>query len=638
MNKNIKKHSRKNISDYLVFLGPGLLLAIAAAGESGLSEAVEIGAHFNFDLIWVIALILIFKFAFVNGIARYTMSTSETFFDALKNLPGPKNWAVFLIFAIYLLEMIAFGGMLLYGGIFLDYLMPGANYYPVILGILSLLVILLLLWKDSYERIEKIVVAIVILITIGIIYSLTEFHLPLGPIITGMNPLIPEGSLVPIMALMGAVGSGMNLVLYSVWLHEKLDGRRGKEIFTRFMKSVNLDLILSFVLVAVITIVFITLGSSGYAMSYLEHGESITIDGMICQVLYVISAIPYGMTVFLLFGYIILFGAVLTGMDGRSRALSSLLVSAFRIGTGEKKLYHIILLVFSAIIIGSLFLGEGNPLMLIHHAAAVAAVMFAVFGIIIIYLDLNLPAYARGNRLWLSIMGVGCITFLYIALKLESSILWSGLPLIERLFVVAFVLYVFSKTEMFGRLINGAAGYMDIFWTVAIFGAISVYGTMRGIEYYGLIINFRDLGPMIAGLLGGPWTGGLAGLIGGAYRYSLGGWTALSCFAATVVAGVVAGLFCYHYKGEITYARAALLGIIVESLHIIVIFPLLSAPDSLEAYITVVHGALTPMIVSNIAGLLIFVYIYKDRAGKLHVYRLLPWKKESTENIEEDSG
>lgn len=404
----------------------------------------------------------------------------------------------------------------------------------------------------------------------------------------------------------------------------------------RFMKSVNLDLILSFVLVAVITLVFITLGSSGFVMSYLEHGESITIDAMICQVLYVISAIPYGMVGFLLFGFIIMFGAVLTGMDGRSRALSSLLISAFGVRTNEKKLYHIILIVFSAIITGAIFLGEGNPLMLIHHAAAVAAVMFAIFGIIIIYLDLGLPAYARGNRLWLTIMGVGCIAFLYIALMLESSILWSGLPLIERLFVVAFALYIFSKTEMFGRLISGAAGFMDIFWTVAIFGAISIYSTMRGIEYYGLIINFRDLGPMIAGLLGGPWTGALAGLIGGAYRYSLGGWTAMSCFAATVAAGVVAGLFCYHYKGEITYARAALLGIIVESLHILAILPLLTASITFEEYVNVVQGTLTPMIVSNIAGLLIFVYIYKDRAKKLHVYRLLPWKKEVQENNEGD--
>jgi len=635
MKKRLKGIRSRNISDYFVFLGPGLLLAIAAAGESGLSEAIEVGAHFNFELIWAIALILIFKFAFVNGIARYTVSTGETFFDALRKLPGPKNWAVFLIFAIYLMEMIAFGGMLLYGGIFLDYLIPGSNYCPSIFAILTLMIILVLLWKESYERIEKTVIIIVVLMVLGIVYSLLEFNVPVNLIIGGINPTIPVNSLIPIMALMGAVGSGMNLVLYSVWLNAKLEGKKGPEIFSRFMKSVNLDLVLSFILVAAFTIIFISLGSSGFATSYLEHGEQISVDGMICQVLFVVSNIPYGMAGFLLFGLIIMFGATLSGMDGRSRALSSLLVSAFNVRKDEKTLYHLILIVFSVIIVGALFLGENNPLMLIHHAAAVASVMFAVFGIIVIYLNLGLPDYARGNRLWLTIMGIGCITFIYIALMLENNILFSGFPLIERLFVVAFILYVFSKTGLFRRLISGMASFMDIFWTIAIFGAISIYGTMRGIEYYGVIINFRDLGPMIAGLIGGPWTGGLAGLMGGAYRYSVGGWTSLSCFVATVVAGVIAGLFCYYYRGEITYSRAALLGIIVESLHILVILPLLTPFITPDKYINVVQGALTPMIISNIAGLLIFVYIYKDRADKLHVYRLIPWKKEKPEAGEE---
>ncbi len=80
-----------NISDKLKFIGPGLLLAIAAAGESGISEAVEIGAHYHFELIWVIALTLIFKFAFTNGIARYTLSTGETIFEGLKKYRDQKT-------------------------------------------------------------------------------------------------------------------------------------------------------------------------------------------------------------------------------------------------------------------------------------------------------------------------------------------------------------------------------------------------------------------------------------------------------------------------------------------------------------------------------------------------------------------
>ncbi len=44
----------KSLRQHLYFLGPGLLLAVAAAGESGITEAIGVGAHFGFSLIWVV--------------------------------------------------------------------------------------------------------------------------------------------------------------------------------------------------------------------------------------------------------------------------------------------------------------------------------------------------------------------------------------------------------------------------------------------------------------------------------------------------------------------------------------------------------------------------------------------------------
>ena len=346
-----------NISDKLKFIGPGLLLAIAAAGESGISEAVEIGAHYHFELIWVIALTLIFKFAFTNGIARYTLSTGETIFEGLKKIPGPKNWTVIFVTVIFLLEMFAFGGMLLFGAIFLDYYLPGI-YFEKILALLTLAIILFLLWKDSYERVEIVVIAIAICLFVGIGYCLLEFNLPLESIAFGLIPVVPRGSVLSIMALMGAVGSGLNLLLYSVWLSEKSKGEHGPEFFKRYMGSVNLDLVLAFFLVSVVTILFLTLGVSGFVVSFIGHGEELTIDTMIVQVLYVLSNVPFGESFFLIFGYLIMFGATITGMDGRARAISSIIKSSSETKFSEKQLYRILLAVFALIITSAIFMGE----------------------------------------------------------------------------------------------------------------------------------------------------------------------------------------------------------------------------------------------------------------------------------------
>ena len=630
MIKGIIDKLKSRYSDYLLFLGPGLLLATAAAGESGLTEVIASGAHFGFELVWAVIITLIFKFAFTTGIARYTLATGETIFDGLRKIPGPRNWTAYFVLIIYLLEMFAFAGMLLMGGIFLDYLIPGLNP-PWLLAILSLAVIMFLLWKDSYERIEKIVVIIAILLFAGVIIALSQFYLHGPAILDGCIPSIPPGSAITIMALMGSIGSGLNILLYSVWLHEKTGGECGENFFRRYIKSVNLDLVLAFSLVGFITLVFIGLGVSGFVVSYLGHGEEVTTEAIISQVLYIVGTIPFGITVFLIFGYIIMFGAAISGMDGRARAVSTMVKGAFGLKTDEKLLYRGCLVLFAAIIIISFYYFT-DPMLLLRHSAAIASIIFAAFGFVIIYLDRKLPKYSRGSRLWLTIMGLGSFVFLYIALTLEKAILEFGLPLIERILLIAFVLYILSKTELFAKLIDGRADLFDKIWTVAIFGAISIYGTYRGIEYGGLIVNFRDLGPMIAGLLGGPVVGALSGIIGAVYRYSLGGWTTVPCMAGTIFAGLLAGIYCHIYRGQITYYRAAILAIIVECIHILLFVPLFVEDITLDQYIMVIDTSLLPMITANITGLMIFVYLLKTTRSRLHDY----WPLKKSGAIRED--
>jgi len=77
---------------------------------------------------------------------------------------------------------------------------------------------------------------------------------------------------------------------------------------------------------------------------------------------------------------------------------------------------------------------------------------------------------------------------------------------------------------------------------MVIFGTISIFGTYSGIEFFGAMANVRDLEPMVAGLIGGPVMGIRAGLIGGLYRLSLGGFTAVPCAISTILSGLLAGL------------------------------------------------------------------------------------------------
>jgi len=214
-------------------------------------------------------------------------------------------------------------------------------------------------------------------------------------------------------------------------------------------------------------------------------------------------------------------------------------------------------------------------------------------------------------------MGIGSFIFLLVALMMEEAVIEFGLPLIERLALVSIILYAFSRTELFGKILKGTAGFADKAWVVIIFGVLSMYGTMRGIEFMGVIINFRDLAPIIAGLMGGPLMGAAVGLIGGGYRFSLGGITGLSCAMATIVAGIVAGLFVKMYRGNITYFMGIVLVFLVETLHIFVVMPLLTDLPSFAWYLDIIKVTYLPMVCANAFGLLVFLYIVKDTWRRL---------------------
>jgi LytS/YehU family sensor histidine kinase len=55
----------------------------------------------------------------------------------------------------------------------------------------------------------------------------------------------------------------------------------------------------------------------------------------------------------------------------------------------------------------------------------------------------------------------------------------------------------------------------------------------------GTRVNVRDCIAIFAGILGGPIAGIAVGLIGGIYRMTLGGWTAIPCGLATISAGFI---------------------------------------------------------------------------------------------------
>ncbi len=184
------------------------------------------------------------------------------------------------------------------------------------------------------------------------------------------------------------------------------------------------------------------------------------------------------------------------------------------------------------------------------------------------------------------------------------------LILIEKTCVIVVVAYIISRTSFFRGILQKKFTIKNQILMIAAFGAISIFGTYSGINIMGAIANVRDLAPMIAGLVGGPYIGLGVGLIGGVHRLLLGGPTAVACTLATILAGLFGGLIYVLNKGKfIGIIGAVVFAALMESFHMILNL-FITKPYSVA--LTITQELSGPMILANSLGMLIFAFIISN--------------------------
>jgi len=372
-----------------------------------------------------------------------------------------------------------------------------------------------------------------------------------------------------------------------------------KNFFKLYLSNVRADIIIGFILVAVITIGAMAIGFLGYHSSFIPADTELNVDLLISMVLNLIQDFPIISYILLVLFVALFFGAIVIGLDARASAITKV-VKSMRLDEGKplknsSLVYNLSLIGFLLLVIMGMFYNK--PLEVLVNISMFCAIFFGIYGFIMIYLNSKLPEYARGSRLWMLIIGIGSAISIIVALLIEKSLLEYGIPLIQKLALVLVVIFLLCRSKMFSRLANGTSTIVDKVWLVVILGCVAIAGTISGvgsIEYgEGLFITFRDIGPILAGIIGGPIVGAIVGIIGGISILVAGGTAAgLGCIG-TILAGILAGIMIRVWKGKLTLLRSILLGLGIECLLLLSILPTylmltgMSATTTLESILTI---------------------------------------------------
>ncbi|MEG2274389.1 MAG: LytS/YhcK type 5TM receptor domain-containing protein, partial [Clostridia bacterium] len=137
-------------------------------------------------------------------------------------------------------------------------------------------------------------------------------------------------------------------------------------------------------------------------------------------------------------------------------------------------------------------------------------------------------------------------------------------------------------------------------------GLFGIYATISGVPMAnGAVITVRDVGPMMAGCLGGPIGGLIAGAIAGVYRLlhglpNLMVGTTIPCAISTLLIGVFCGLIFKPFQNKKHRGLwAILIAIIMEAFHLFLVFIFVWIRDDLATSGLLLGQIIAPVMLAN---------------------------------------
>ena len=198
--------------DIFKYIGPGLLVTVGFIDPGNWAANIATGSSFGYSLLWIITLSTIMLILLQHNVAHLGIATGLCLSEAATIYIHPKISKVILSSAVLASVSTSFAEIL-GGSIALNMLFN----VPVKAGaILVTLFVIIMLLTNSYQKIEKWIIGFVSVIGLSFLYELFLVNVNwVEAGIAWVKPSIPEGSILLLMSVLGAVVMPHNLFLHS---------------------------------------------------------------------------------------------------------------------------------------------------------------------------------------------------------------------------------------------------------------------------------------------------------------------------------------------------------------------------------------------------------------------------------------
>ncbi len=253
-----------SLKNFFRNLGPGPLVAAAFIGPGTVTVCTLAGANFGFSLLWAMVLSILATVILQEISGRIGIVTRSDLSTLLRNQTDRPFFRVFsmglVLVAIVLGNAAYESGNISGANLGLDFYwkaptiqlgsltLQSGNF---LLGLLSFL----LLWTGSYKTLERILVALVILMSLAFMVTAALTKPDLSKLLAGFIPSWNEAEIPTLVALIGTTVVPYNLFLYASLVNKQWKNKSDLSLMRR-------DISISVILGGVVSMAILIVGAS----------------------------------------------------------------------------------------------------------------------------------------------------------------------------------------------------------------------------------------------------------------------------------------------------------------------------------------------------------------------------------------
>mgnify|MGYP003588977955 FL=1 len=227
---------------FLKYLGPGLLVTVGFIDPGNWASNIAAGSQYGYTLLWMVTLSTFMLIVLQHNAAHLGIVTGKCLSEATTEYfrPWIRNIVLFSSIAASISTALA---EILGAAIALNMLF----HLPLKIGsVLVLLVAVVLQFTNSYKKIEKIIIGFVSLIGLSFLFEICIIHTNWAAAAVGwVTPSFPNGGMLVIMSVLGAVVMPHNLFLHSEIIQSRQWNLQDESVIKKQLKYEFSDTLVS---------------------------------------------------------------------------------------------------------------------------------------------------------------------------------------------------------------------------------------------------------------------------------------------------------------------------------------------------------------------------------------------------------